>query len=165
MTDAVRYVRGDIVVNFLMNTRLKAICHCVNAQGKMGAGVAKDIRGNIPKVYSSYKKYIEDNILGDTASLLGHAQLVPYREENRYVVNLFGQNRYSRDSRMVDYGALANALYLANNKLVESGLLPNDSIGFPFGMACMNAGGDWAVVKELIEFSFKNFTVVYFKKY
>lgn len=166
MSGLIKYFKLDIVTEFYINTRIKAICHCVNAQGKMGAGVAKDIRDNIPGVYSQYKKYISDNISNDdTSSLLGHANLVQYREEGRYIVNLFGQDRYGRENRMVNYGALSESLISARNQLITLGLTKKEFIGFPYKLACNNAGGDWSVVKELIEFVFREYNVAYFKKY
>ena len=36
------------------------ICHQVNCQGVMGAGIAKQIRARWPEVYEDYKKTIEN---------------------------------------------------------------------------------------------------------
>ena len=46
----IRFVTGD-----LFSTDAKYICHQVNCQGKMGSGVAKQVREKFPMVFENYK--------------------------------------------------------------------------------------------------------------
>ena len=55
----------------LLNTQAKYICHQVNCKGRMGSGVAKQIRAKYPEVYTAYVK--EANI-----DMLGIPQFVEY---------------------------------------------------------------------------------------
>ncbi len=47
---SIKIIDGD-----LFSTKSNYICHQVNCQGKMGSGVAKQIRTKFPTVYKWYK--------------------------------------------------------------------------------------------------------------
>lgn len=47
---SIHIINGD-----LFETTAKYICHQVNCKGKMGSGVAKQIRERYPEVYSAYR--------------------------------------------------------------------------------------------------------------
>lgn len=79
---AVKVVDGD-----LFSTKAKYICHQVNCQGKMGSGVARQIREKYPTVYQWYKVKCSEGArekerFGVSKSpLLGQVQMV-YKEDN-----------------------------------------------------------------------------------
>lgn len=51
---SIKIIDGD-----LFTTNAQIICHQVNCQGKMGSGVAKQVREKYPHVYEEYKGYVE----------------------------------------------------------------------------------------------------------
>ena len=64
---SIHIINGD-----LFETTAKYICHQVNCKGKMGSGVAKQIRERYPEVYSAYR--LECNLFDEQGlpkSLLG----------------------------------------------------------------------------------------------
>lgn len=116
------------------------ICQQVNCQGVMGCGIALAIRRKWPEVYTSYRRYYMNAGLG---------KALPVRiDENLYVVNLFAQDRYGREKRHTDYDALV--LCLINLLLWKSENCSDLNIYFPYKIGCSNAGGDWDIVKSLI---------------
>jgi hypothetical protein len=112
----------------------------------MGTGIAKQIRDKYPEVYNSYKEYCKRE-----TNKLGKVQFVKC-SDNTIIGNLFGQDRYGRDKRHTDYNALDACFrylhYIATKH--------NKTIGVPYKIGCMNAGGDWKVVLGIIEKYFKD---------
>ena len=112
---AVKVIDGD-----LFTTDAKYICHQVNCQGKMGSGVARQIREKYPTVYRWYKARCaegarEKERLGVSKSpLLGQVQMV-YKEDypvgksdidSQAICNLFSQDQYGYNGkRFTDYAA------------------------------------------------------------
>lgn len=127
------------------------ILHCVNCQGVMGSGVAKDLRDRWPIVFSEYRKFYEGVRL--KSHLLGEMQPVKV-DEVRTVINIFGQQNYGKDKQLyLNYYALAVALKKTASWIQMFDLEP--VINFPL-IGCGTAGGDWNVVSELIEKHFPN---------
>ena len=124
------------------------ICHQVNCQLVMGAGLAKQIRDKYPHVYSEYRA-MQGYAVNDR---LGLCQIVEVKPKTLYVANLFGQFHFRpRNIRHTDYGALAKALRdLANWR--RNNCPPNFPIWIPFKMGCGLAGGDWNEVEALISY-------------
>lgn len=127
---------GDI-----LQSGADVICQQVNCMGVMGAGLAKQVRDKYPSVYIAYKEKCKKG------SCLGDAQLCEIGE--RVIANLFGQEGYGRDKRYTDYDALKNAL-LQVNEVFGYGY-PQRRIALPHGLGCGLAGGDWSVVRPMIE--------------
>jgi len=151
------YVSGNI-----MDIENGIICHQVNCQGKMAAGLAGKIALKWPNVENTYigmcsknRKYKNKN------PMLGQTQIVQ-AGENLYIANLFGQEYYGRTGRYTDYVALRQAM----NRLLEwkeahsaifNGELP---VYFPYKMSCGLAGGDWYLVKSMIRNIFPEATIL-----
>jgi len=113
------------------------IVHQVNCQKKMGAGLALQIRNKYPKVYQSYLKHNFS---------LGQIQLVNVAPR-LYICNLAGQDRYGYDKRYTNYNAIKIGL-IKLNMIAHKQKLP---VYIPRGMGCGLAGGDWNIVKKIIE--------------
>ena len=61
----IKVINGD-----LFSSTARFIVHQVNCQGKMGSGVALQVKQKFPHVYDEYKKFCSHN-------MLGHIQIVP----------------------------------------------------------------------------------------
>jgi len=134
--DAIEYFRnykGDILIG-----------HQVNCQGIMGAGIARQIAQEFPIVNDLYRHRCTARVEGE---LLGVSQMC-YLEEypGKFVVNLFGQDRYGTDKRYTNYAQLGKAL-ITMRDLIEK---PKSRIIFPYGMGCGLGGGNWSFVREII---------------
>lgn len=129
------------------------ICHQVNMQGKMGKGIALEIRNKWPTVYEQYLAALNQNKvkLGSVQGVQVANQLV--------VANIFAQFNYGNDIRHINYEALAVALESLANVTKETSL-----IHIPYNMGCVNAGGCWRIVYEIIRESLKTRNVIICKK-
>lgn len=153
---AVKVVDGD-----LLSTKAKYICHQVNCQGKMGSGVARQIRGKYPTVYRWYKVKCSEGArekerLGVSKSpLLGQVQMV-YKEDypvgksdidSQAVCNLFSQDQYGYNGKQfTDYAAFEKCL-LQLRKMIPVG----ETIAMPYKIGCGLGGGNWETVYNLID--------------
>lgn len=134
---SIKIIDGD-----LFNTTAPFLCHQVNCQGKMGSGVAKQVRAKYPAAYRQYMCLCNDK---SPSELLGHAQFV--YGTDKIVINMFAQNRYGYDGhRYTDYSAFASCLHEIVKKVV-----PGETIAMPYNIGCGLAGGDWNTVYSLIE--------------
>ena len=128
------------------------ICHQVNCQGVMGAGIAKQIRARWPEVYEDYKKTIE-NAKAQIAGLenppddilLGAVACTTTVDGHR-VASLFAQYDYGYGPRRyTNYEAFANCL--ENLNILVPAYIP---IAFPYKIGCGLGGGDWDIIQLMI---------------
>lgn len=129
-------IRGD-----LLSSDASAICHQVNCRCVMGAGIAAVISEKWPIVKERYKKAFEN--LKDRHSLLGKIQTVKIGQ-NRYVVNIFGQDDYGHDGVYTDYSALNRAFKQLNKRFA------GQTVAFPYGFGCGLGGGDWTDIERMM---------------
>lgn len=143
----IKTVKGNI-----LHATENIICHQVNCQGVMGAGLAKQIRSKYPTVFTTYKHLHNRS---NPYDLLGTAQIVNVGETS-YVANIFSQLNYGRGKlRYTDYDALRSGLKQVRQFAESKGL----TVALPHQIGCGLAGGDWKVVYEIIEEVFSNHDV------
>lgn len=137
-------------VGNLLDAPQKVIAHQVNCQGKMGSGVAKAIRDKYPIVYEQYMSFYNWNLQKNMPPKMpgGQAAFIKVND-NREVVNLYGQVDYGYDGKRYTNYAL---LSLALNEMFYL-LKENDDIevAIPYNMGCDRGGADWHVVEALLE--------------
>lgn len=137
---------GDILTEASTeNKHGTIVCHQVNCKGVMGAGLAKQIKEKFPFVFKAYKKKC---LSTNSLALLGDVQFVSVLERNYIIANCFGQERYGADKMYTDYEALRKCFRMIHSNF------PNDTIRIPYKMGCGLAGGDWSVVRGIIEEEF-----------
>lgn len=129
------------------------ICHQTNCLGVMGAGLALQIKRRYPDVFTRYKAYC--GLAKSPKELLGTSLLIPV-SERQYIANCFGQVAYGRTSPQTDYAALKKALTEVRTFAEEHGGL---SVAIPFRIGCGLAGGQWHIVKKLIDEVFGNSSI------
>lgn len=132
-----------IIAGDLFTTTAPFICHQVNCKGKMGSGVAKQVREKYPMAYKAYLSLCNDEKC-DPHSLLGRAQFI-YGTE-KIIVNMFAQDRYGRDgAQYTDYAAFSSCLYEIGRSVALG-----ERIAMPYKIGCGLAGGNWNTVYEMI---------------
>lgn len=140
----IRVVDGNI-----LDTTKNIICHQVNCKGVMGAGLAKQIKSKYPNVYHEYKQLCGNQNIKN--KLLGATQFVDV-STNKTIANLFGQDNYGVKTRHTDYEAMElclKSLYSVVN--TDYSKYKDCSIAIPYGIGCGLAGGDWKIVKQMID--------------
>jgi len=139
----ITYKEGD-----LLGSNCEVICHQVNCQGVMGSGIAKTIRDKWPIVYIDYL-----DVCDHFMNKLGNISCTPLGEEggkHLYVINMFAQDQYGRDgSCYTDYDAFRTCC-----KKIKTLPFSNLTIGFPDHIGCGLAGGDWNIIKGILEEEF-----------
>jgi len=128
------------------------IVHQVNCQCVMGSGVAKALRDKWPAIFDSYN-FMSARAEFNGGGLLGCIDVCKV-EDNLFVVNLFGQDKYKKSiddnwNRFTSYGAWEKALPKLRKYINEQGL--PDRIYFPYNVGCDRGGGDWRIISAMIE--------------
>ncbi|AFA44308.1 hypothetical protein [Klebsiella phage phiKp_21] len=128
---------------------LHIIVHGCNAQGKMGSGFAKELRTRFPVAYTEYSEHISmigtDNVLGTVSYVAIDEKLI--------IANAITQQYYGYDSKKyVSYDAVDTAFKNLNafcdcDKIIH---VHFPKIGADLG------GGNWNVIKEIIDGSLIN---------
>lgn len=131
--------------NILFMDNVDIIAHQVNCQGVMGAGLAKQIKTKYPIVYQEYLQLYKRQ---RPVELLGQCLAVPVNNSDIFVANLFGQLSYGKGTRQTDYEALEKSLKQLKEFMVTSNL---HSLALPHNLGCGLAGGDWNIVRKMIE--------------
>ena len=129
----------------ILNIEKGVICHQVNCQGVMGAGLALQIKNKWSNVYGQYKDCYDKGFV-----VLGNALVVSV-DPNIYVANLCAQNFYGRKHGVIytDYDALDSCL--KSLATWHQKFNPDLPVYIPYKMSCGLAGGDWEKVVSIIE--------------
>jgi O-acetyl-ADP-ribose deacetylase (regulator of RNase III) len=144
------YKTGD-----LLDAPVDYICHQVNCQGRMGSGIAKQIRERWPIVYEQYiagfKAIEEESInwedeLDVSEVLLGRLQQIKVND-TQTVINMFAQQYYGYDGkRYTSYDAFWACLGGIRDSVPKG-----SKIGFPWQIGCGLGGANWEVIMTMIE--------------
>lgn len=140
----------------LLDTELKAIIHGCNAQGVMGAGVAKAIAKKYPECKKHYMECLKDdldhaqNIQMTSADhwfyVMGKSYQYIDKQSGLSIFNLITQYYYGIENcRYVSYDALYEG--------IETIILEhNDMKQFAIPrIGCGLGGGSWTVVRAILE--------------
>lgn len=143
------------VGNLFEQEDISVIVHQANLYHTMSAGVAKIIKQLYPEAYEADCKTQE----GD-ANKLGTYSVakVPMDKlgfSHRYIINLYSQIGIGGDERNTRYDALYDGLAKIAKKLDNT----NFVLGIPYGIGCGLGGGNWNIVKTIIDEAFKNSSV------
>ena len=139
----IKIIDGD-----LLSSSAEIIAHQVNCQGKMGSGVAKQIREKYPEVFMHYKHICN---LHTPESLLGHCQVVPIKNR-KSIANLFGQLGYGYDEKQyTDLSALKRAMLKLRDRMDMNNEDCTLTVAFPYGLGSVRGGAKWEDVYKIIE--------------
>lgn len=146
----INYIKGN-----LLDSDCNFICHQVNCQGKMGSGVAKQIRDRWPEVYSNYARVANSKMLGKVQILYIEDANIP----RQCVVNMFSQENYGYNgARYTSYDAFWNCLNELKNQIPKGA-----TIAFPYKIGCGLGGANWEIIEKMIDVVFKDYGVFIYK--
>ena len=135
-----------------------ALGHQVNAQGVMGAGIAVTVKELYPEAFKEYNLMCKAHS-HEKHKLMGHCQLVQV-DRDKWVANLFGQERYGYSGCYTDYEALKQSLQTLKDEAVKN----NWIVALPKYIGAGKAGGDWKIIREIIENVFCDYPVTLVEK-
>lgn len=156
-------VNGDV-----LQAKEDIICHQVNCLGKMGAGLALQIKKQFPYVYQLYKEKCDRNtgtyLLGQTLLV----KVLTYAGKEKYIANLFGQFETSTSHKATNYEGLYKALINLKNSIDNLESNPKNqgkkySLAFPYLIGCALGGGDWTIVLPMILTVFPDRQITFYK--
>lgn len=140
----ITYLEGDATNP--IGSGLKIIIHCVNNEGKWGAGFVTALSKRWEEPESAYRKLFDLNS-EQFYKMLGAVQLVPV-ENDIIVANIFGQNgtRSPNNPTPINYDALACGIRAVG----EYAWFHNATIHGP-RLGCSLAGGSWEIVERILK--------------
>lgn len=133
----VRTITGDII-KLAKTGDYSYLAHGCNCQRRMKSGLAKQIVENFPRVEEADNQTIK----GDWKKL-GTINLTEYPEVT--IINAYTQFFYGTNSRKLDYEALYKCL-----EKIDELMSGEDSLLIP-KIGCGLAGGNWRIVKTMIQ--------------
>lgn len=151
-----------IVNGSLLDAKENIICHQVNCQGVMGAGVALAIKKKWPEVYTRYSQFCNQVKRGEsivnekilrTEDMLG--LILPIKVDDTKdiaVFNFFSQLNYGRGSNQTSLEDFEKCV----NKTHALACTENKTVAMPYKIGCGLAGGDWKDVYEILYRYFGN---------
>ncbi len=137
----------EIIAGSLLESECQYIAHQCNCHSTRSAGLATTVFKAFPwaDVYSDRRQRGNDAALFGSITIHGNAQL-----DQRYVINIYGQLKPGGSSPGRD--SAAARLDAFRNALARIAQIPElTSIGFPYGIGCGLAGGDWNEYQKLLE--------------
>ncbi|MFQ3543506.1 macro domain-containing protein [Halobacillus rhizosphaerae] len=150
-----------IVYGDLLKAKENIIAHQVNCQGKMGSGVALQIKNNYPDAYTSYRDAVEEVTLnnGDTKNLLGRVLGVNVGHK-KWVANMFGQNNYGYDGGIY---TCTESLFKCFKTVSQMARKHELTVAMPYMVGCYRGGADWKIVEELLLIAFEESELTLYK--
>lgn len=134
-----KHINGDLVKAF-EDSDINMLVHQVNCQGKMGSGIAKQIKEFCPQHYDDYK-----DATFNVQPLRLLSDYVYTEHENKSILGIFTQLNYGYDGQLyTSYAALSLALYEI------ASAYNGHKIGIPYGLGCGLGGGDWKIVESIL---------------
>lgn len=148
----ITYHEGD-----LLKSDCNIICHQVNTLGVMGAGIALQIKSNYPGCFQKYKE-ICNHFKNEQDKLIGRVLLWEHEIPSvpiKVIANFFSQKGLGWNVQ-TDYQSFRDCCKELKGKIKYYFPIIFDSlkIGFPYKIGCGLAGGDWSIIKQIIEEEF-----------
>ena len=144
---------------------IDAIAHSCNTRNTMGAGIAKQIKGRYPQAYEADTKaynteYDKDgqfvHWLGKFSKAEINSKFLP--NDKGYIYNMYNQANMGGDRRQVLYEDFWQALKRVEQDLYAMNVGKHEYdgssppvLGLTYGISCGLAGGNWGIIKAMIE--------------
>ena len=141
-------------------TGMNNIAHSCNTRHIMGAGIAKQIKSRYPQAYEADRKAYDQEYdkdgqfihwLGKYSKAEIESKFLPNNKGRIY--NLYTQAGMGAGKRQVLYEDFWQALKNMQEDLLfiqhETG--EQQVLGLPYGISCGLAGGNWGIIKAMIE--------------
>lgn len=158
----IKVIDGD-----LFDSTARFIVHQVNCQGRIGSGVALQVKQKFPHVFEEYKKVCSNNMLGEIqivsvnpndVGILSGSIFLP--QSRQFIVNAFAQDKYGYDGKMyTSLDALQSCFNKIHARIHERNNNNNATIAMPYKIGCCRGGADWNVVYQMIDTTFRNHNV------
>lgn len=140
------------------------IVHGCNAQGVMGSGVAGELRGKYPQIFSDYRAAYER--ADKTSGFYMGEVILTEISENLIIANAITQFYFGKDGvKYVSYEAIQKAFRQIVTAVHEQSLAQETEgqqeieIHYPMIGAGLG-GGDWSVISQIIDQEFEPYPLI-----
>ena len=160
----------NIVKKSLFDSDAQVLVHQVNCTGRMGSGVAKQVRDRFPDVYLAYHKSVvtlKGECLGGClvcetsdgsgkriANLFGQFYYRGYKDDDLYTLDPpYKQPELTENCeaiRFTNYEAFWRGLQRLKHELREN----ETKIAFPYLIGCDRGGAKWSIIEAMIKETF-----------
>lgn len=123
-------------------------CNCFHT---MGSGIAKEIKVRYPRAYQA------DCLTprGDRKKLGQFSLSGPADDQPFWICNIYSQFNFGRDKRYVEYDKFYECMENVKNWLLKMEFAAPVSVGIPYKISSVNAGGDWEKIQQIIRLVFE----------
>jgi O-acetyl-ADP-ribose deacetylase (regulator of RNase III) len=167
MTNNIKHIKGNLLdfppycqTDPNKYTGINNIAHSCNTRNIMGGGIAKQIKNRYPQAYEAdteayNQEYDKDaqyiHWLGKYSKAEIESKFLPNNKGRIY--NLYTQANLGEGKRQVLYEDFWQALKNMQEDLLfiqhETG--EPQVLGLPYGISCGLAGGNWKIIKAMID--------------
>lgn len=162
----IRVVDGNLI-----HADEEIIAHQVNCRGKMGSGVAAQVRTYYPEAFNEYVdlvRYVDSHnaLCGsgkNNMTLLGRCQIVSFDRDGHKmnIANLFAQDRYGYDGKQyTNYTAFEKCIDNLKIGCKNRGI---KRIAMPYKIGCGRGGGNWDIIQNIIDKGLRHFDVTLYR--
>lgn len=146
-------------------TGINAIAHSCNCRMIMEGGIAKQIKNRYPQAHQADVNYINNEYddngqyihpLGNFSKAEVNYKFLP--DERGWIYNMYTQAGIGTGERQVNYEKFWRALNKVERDLFERSINKHEYdssappvLGLPYGISCGLAGGNWGIIKAIIE--------------
>lgn len=134
----------------IFNAPVEIIVHQANCFCTMGSGIAKEIKKRYPRAFLVDKNTVK----GDAKKLGQFTVALANKNQDKTIINLYGQYAYGKQQMHTNYLALTKGFN--NIKDFLNKFNPKAKVGIPHNIGCGLGGGDWSVVEGIIQSVFRN---------
>lgn len=146
----------------LLKSDCDVIFHQANCQSIMGAGIALQIKRFFPAAYAADLDFPHsaNARFGRYSFADTHNGDKSVEVVNLYSQRYLGKSKYNGDRLPDRYDAMKSAIFAYLTEKSRTCDLQRYKFGVPTYMGCAIAGGDWNVVREILEEAAINFDIV-----
>lgn len=143
------------IISDIFLAPINILIHQCNCQCTMASGIAAIIKEKFPDAYQIDRRTKK----GDKTKLGSYTSVRIVSAENpnlKWILNLYSQFDFGRTTKHTDYDALHHGLMTLKIRL-ESGYREEERpvVGIPHRIGSDSAGGDWRVVRAIIDSVFE----------
>ncbi len=139
---------GDLLQALAVG-EISALAHQANCLNAFGPIIAAKIKKAFPEAWQADCAFSKNHTPYEKLGHISTAEI----ESGGTIINIYGQLSWSSTERSTNYESLYRGLEATRDFLKQKGLT---SIGFPSKLGSNRAGGDWRIIKQMLEVVFEN---------
>lgn len=133
------------ISDLLEDEEVNVLIHCTNLYNTFGSGIALAIKAKYPEAYVADCQ----TECGDKLKLGSYS--AAKTSDGKVIYNLYAMKGLGTNVRQLDYEHFYSVLEGIKNTIEQFGAEDKNIIGISYKIGCDRAGGEFSVVKAMIE--------------